>query len=243
MKKFTLIELLVVISIISVLASLLIPGLGRARKAARVGVCISNLSNITKAAFMYLDDNDSTFSGSTVHGGQGHGSMPMEAFVGKKGLIGSHNYDADYKMTNPYLGSFTGDDEVPVAHCPLDEAPLATSFTKGDCHYDAVGSSYGSNARKVIGGKGQDLRKVESNPSANGVNLNEISTESAQMVMIIPYNAWHVAWDEGGTNGWQTAWHPDNKFGLSFIDGHVKNQKIILGRTTTSSYNLLRDDP
>ena len=238
MKKFTLIELLVVISIISILASLLIPGLGRARKAARVGVCINNLSQITKAAFLYLDDNDFNFSGSYVHGGEGHGSLPMEAFVGKKGLVGSHDFDADYKMTNPYLGSFTGDDEVPVAHCPLDEAPLNPNFN-GDSTYDALGSSYGSNARH-----NNDLKKhVLNSPSATGVNLNEINTSASEMVMIIEFNAWHVAKDIGAATGWQSEWHGQGKFGLAFIDGHVKNQRVLLDNISNSSYKLLRDDP
>ena len=237
MKKFTLIELLVVISIIAILASLLIPGLGRARKAARVGVCISNLSNITKATFMYLDDNDETFSGYYVHGGLGHSNMPMEAFVGTKGEQNGKSLDAQYKMVNPYLGDFTGDDEVPVAHCPLDEAPLNPGFP-GNSHYDATGSSYGSNARS-----NSDLKIGGAIDRDRGVSLNDISTPPAQMVMVIEFNGWHVANNAGAGTNWQSQWHSDNKFGLAFIDGHVKNQKIVLGNISNSNYKLHRDDP
>ena len=58
MKKFTLIELLVVVAIIGILASLLLPALGKSRKKALQAVCVSNLKQLGIAAEMYKDDND-----------------------------------------------------------------------------------------------------------------------------------------------------------------------------------------
>jgi len=57
-KKFTLIELLVVVAIIGILASLLLPSLGMARKKAKESLSISNLKQIYMGVVMYSTDND-----------------------------------------------------------------------------------------------------------------------------------------------------------------------------------------
>ena len=60
-RAFSLIELLVVIAVMSLLLSILLPSLRKARDVALRVSCASNLRQIGLGVSMYLEDNDNTY--------------------------------------------------------------------------------------------------------------------------------------------------------------------------------------
>ena len=68
MKRFSLIELLVVVAIIGVLASFVLPALGKARDSSRKATCVNNLRQMSTTMYVYSDDNDSNIITAAING-------------------------------------------------------------------------------------------------------------------------------------------------------------------------------
>ena len=82
---FTLIELLVVIAVIAVIAGVLLPTLGQAKRTARSVQCLSNLKQWGVIWMVYADENEGSFSaGSTVGWARGEWARALSDHYKRK---------------------------------------------------------------------------------------------------------------------------------------------------------------
>ena len=236
-KAFTLIELLVVIAIIGILASLLLPVLGRAKKKARTLASVNNQKNIAAAYVMYLDDNEGWYpvvAGPASVGGKkgfawGAGLKPLPGVVAK--LYGA-TIDAKHRPLNKYIGM--DENSLSVFHDPNDNGGGA--YAVPSC-WESFGNSYQAQTaddmfrvKRVLG------EKSEKDGSYEATSMHEQEMENP--VTKIIQGDWNWPYDR------EDAWHGEKglaKHIMLYGDGHV--EQFIFPPTSTMTNWFLSPPP
>ena len=161
LRGFTLIELLVVISIISLLAGILLPSLGKARALGRSTACKGNLHAAGTAFRMYLNDSNDVMPYAAALGGEKENPQNKPLLVDVLGVclsapevllcpddtdqhyflnhgssyvynIGLHNYGKPYTEYDRIKQ--WGEDQVEVLNDAKPRAHLGKNYLYADLH-------------------------------------------------------------------------------------------------------------
>jgi prepilin-type processing-associated H-X9-DG protein/prepilin-type N-terminal cleavage/methylation domain-containing protein len=234
---FTLTELLVVVAIMGLLASLLLPALGRTKSTAQSAGCSSNLKQLQLAWLSYVQDNNDTFPPNISRKiGFDQVNVAVEGRV--PWVLGNAKLDTNTSNLEagtifPYAGS------AAIYRCPPDRSPVNDYPSLRRTRSYSILNFYSQDTRSdtaLDGGNDSkdNLTKLSQllnpGPSASFVIIDEhqISIDDGIFGMQ-PYRQLD-RWAWGAFPGDRH----NNGVNLSFADGHAEYHRWRAHRIITS---------
>ncbi len=208
-KAFTIPEMLAIVAIITIILSILLPAVGKAKKVAYTAICASNQHQIGVAQQGYLVDSRNVYPTMTNW-------VDLVGMKGGTGFYNSANLNVKQRVLDRYLDSRHDDMEVPIAQCPSD---------LGDSLNGSVPNSYKAYGTSYLPQWAGDVFRVKyvygvtNDPSRPSMTKWQITSPSNKLILADwPWHGNRIVSDK------QTHWHSngyERQFNVLWADIHV----------------------
>jgi len=232
---FTLIELLVVVAIISLLLSLILPALGRARTQAKVVVCAANQRSIGVGWHLYLAANKDVFP-------EYKGNMSW-FYGGRHPTLWEQRNGVEYpRVLNPYVDmAIQNQRAAELFACPGDRPILNVAtgepaVTNGHNVYDYYGNCYFMN-RLLLSLDDPETARVE----RDRFHVNNVKIDNSRMLVAGDVQWFYAIAEEPR---YDARFHfDDDRANVLFLDGHVAFVEFFSDQAVTGEYSVLPYPP